>query len=169
MTRWIVRFGMVLGGVVLVVVVWGMLLPVQHTAVVSRLVEGAPDDVWEIITDFRGFPDWRPDVDHVEVIEGEKGRVAWRERGAGGSMGLEVLDQARPRRLVTRILPDGQAFGGTWTYDLQAVEGGTQVRIREDGEIYNPAFRFVARYLMGYDATAVRYLDALSRRMETLP
>ena len=52
-------------------------------------------------------------------------------------------------------------FGGTWTYRLEPTASGTRLTITEDGEIYNPTFRFVARFVLGYEGTMTRYLDAL--------
>ena len=43
--------------------------------------------------------------------------------------------------------------------------------ITERGVVYNPIFRFVSRFLMGYTATMKTYLNALARRFggETTP
>jgi hypothetical protein len=38
------------------------------------------------------------------------------------------------------------------------------VTITESGEIYNPVFRFMARFVFGYDSTMAGYLGALSRK-----
>jgi hypothetical protein len=45
------------------------------------------------------------------------------------------------------------------------------VTITERGVVYNPIFRFVSRFLMGYTATMKTYLNALARRFggETTP
>jgi hypothetical protein len=65
--------------------------------------------------------------------------------------------------MVARVIDPAGDFGGTWTYDLAPGEGGgTQVTITEDGEIYNPIFRVVARFITGYEATMESYLDALA-------
>ncbi len=166
MIRWIVFVGVAVVGLIVTALAWGTRLPVAHVAQVGRVVPGSPNEVWRAITDVRAFPEWRPDVDRVEVIGEDDGSVSWTERGSGGALSFETVERLPPQRLVTRILPEGQAFGGTWTYALRAQEGGTWVEIREDGEIYNPIFRVVARYLIGYEGTAERYLDALARRME---
>ncbi len=46
--------------------------------------------------------------------------------------------------------------------ELAAAAGGTRVRVTEDGEVYNPLFRFVSRFIMGHTATMDRYLDDLA-------
>jgi hypothetical protein len=80
-------------------------------------------------------------------------------------MTLEVTELDPPRRMVTRIADEGLPFGGTWTYELELAAGWTCVTLTEDGEIYNPFFRFVARFILGYDATMRTYLDGLEARM----
>jgi hypothetical protein len=66
-----------------------------------------------------------------------------------------------PRRLVVRIADPDLPFGGTWTYDIAGVSGGSRITISEDGEIYNPIFRVVARFIIGYEGTIRSYLEAL--------
>jgi hypothetical protein len=70
-----------------------------------------------------------------------------------------------PRRLVTRIADEDLPFGGTWTYELEPLGASTRVILTENGEVYNPIFRFVSRFLLGHDATMIVYLDALEERM----
>lgn len=165
MIRWIVRIGVAIAAVILVAVVGGLMLPVAHTATASRVVRGDPEAVWAVITDVDGFPSWRPDVERAERLEGSGRTPAWREHGPGGSLAFEVVEAEAARRLVTRILDEGQPFGGTWTYELEPEGTGTLVRLREDGEIHSPVFRFVARWLVGYEGTMRAYLEALADRM----
>ena len=55
--------------------------------------------------------------------------------------------------MVTRIADPHLPFGGTWTYEIAPTETGSTLTITEKGEVYNPVFRFVSRYLQGYTAT----------------
>ena len=68
-----------------------------------------------------------------------------------------------PRRMVGRIADPKLAFGGTWTYELAPVGGGCEVRITEDGEVYNPVFRYVSK-ATGHAGTIEKYLRALGRK-----
>jgi hypothetical protein len=38
---------------------------------------------------------------------------------------------------------------------------GSTVTITEDGEIYNSFFRFMSRYVIGYEGTMTKYLEDL--------
>jgi hypothetical protein len=87
----------------------------------------------------------------------------WIEEGRSGKMTFVVESSDPPRRLVTRIADPKLPFGGTWTYDITPSNGGSRLTITEDGEIYNPLFRFVARFILGYDGTIGSYLGALGK------
>jgi hypothetical protein len=43
---------------------------------------------------------------------------------------------------------------------------GSELRITEEGEVYNPIFRFVSRFIMGHTATIDSYLSAVRKRLE---
>jgi len=54
-------------------------------------------------------------------------------------------------------------YGGSWSFELKPESGETRVRITEDGEVYNPLFRFVSRFVMGQTATLDAYLAAMGK------
>jgi uncharacterized protein YndB with AHSA1/START domain len=155
---------LVVGGVGL-----GLLLPVAHHVVVSRVVPAVPEAVWTALTDVDAFPAWRPGVQAVRRLEDDEGLPGWVETAHGRSMTLRVDALDPPRRMVTRIADREAPFGGTWTYELEPHADGTLVRITEDGEIHNPIFRLVARYVLGYETTISGYLDALDGHMASRP
>jgi hypothetical protein len=68
------------------------------------------------------------------------------------------------RKVVTRIVPEGSPFGGTWTFALKPVADGTELAITEDGEIYNVMYRTLARFVFGYTSTIDSYLLALATK-----
>ena len=56
-------------------------------------------------------------------------------------------------------------FGGTWTYEVQPDGTGSAVTITEDGEVYNPIFRFVSRFFIGYEGTLRQYASDVERKL----
>ena len=71
----------------------------------------------------------------------------------------------RPTTASRTKVVDNRHFGGTWTWDLEsAYETECHLTITEDGEIYNPVFRFIARFFMDYRATIDSYHAALASR-----
>ena len=151
---------------VLAVVIVGYLLPVRHVATVTATIPASPEKVWEALTDQRGYPSWRTDVASVDMLPAVAGQTAWRETGKNGVISYAVERAEAPHRLVTRITDKSLPFGGTWEYTVTREGAGSRVQITEHGEVYNPVFRFVSRFIMGHTATASAYLEALGRRYE---
>lgn len=149
---------------VLIVVAVGYSLPVKHHATSETSVKVTPDSLFALLTDINGYPKWR-DVKSVEVLPVTDGKLRFREVSSNGPMTFVVEASDPPRRFVTRIDDKSLPFGGTWTYELTpGTDGRTTLRISEDGEVYNPIFRFVSRFVMGHDATMKQYLAAVSKR-----
>jgi hypothetical protein len=71
------------------------------------------------------------------------------------------------RRHVDRIADPSLPFGGRWIYDLASDGSGTALTITEEGEVYNPVFRFVSRFIMGHTRTIDRYIADLQRASGT--
>jgi uncharacterized protein YndB with AHSA1/START domain len=154
----------VMVGLGLVVVIVGYLLPVRHEATVSATIPAAPDAVWAVLTDPASYPTWRGDVTSVELLPTDSGHVAWREQGKNGAISYAIELAEVPTRLVTRITDKSLPFGGSWEYVVTGEGRGSRVRITEHGEVYNPVFRFVSRFIMGHTATVSAYLKALGAR-----
>lgn len=64
-----------------------------------------------------------------------------------------------------RIADPNLPFGGTWTYDLVPGDQACSLTVTEDGEVYNPLFRFVSRFIIGHTATIDSYLKALQTKL----
>jgi len=110
-------------------------------------------------------PEWRPGVDAVERLEDRDGLPHYEESGRFGTLGYTVEFPEPGRKMVTRIVGKGD-FGGTWTYVLEPDGDGSRLTVIEDGEIYNPVFRVLTRYVFGYDVTLRDYLNAVERGLE---
>ena len=151
-------------GLGLLVVVVGYLLPEKHVAVVSARMPATPEQVWEVLTDVAAYPRWRGDVTSVELLPTESGHVAWRERGKNDVISFAIEQAEPPRRLVTRITDKSLPFGGGWEYEIAPDGAGSRVQITERGEVYNPVFWFVSRFIMGHSATASAFLKSLGAR-----
>jgi uncharacterized protein YndB with AHSA1/START domain len=151
---------------ILAVVAIGTFLPQQHVSTCAARFHQPPDAIWQAITEYSKFPEWRKDVTRVEVLPAVNGKPAWREfDNHGGSIPYEVMVMVPPRALVVRIADPKLPFGGTWTYEISSMrDGSSLVRITEAGEIYNPIFRVAARYLLGYSRTQEQYLRALGAK-----
>ena len=148
------------GGLVTLV---GAGLPQHHTASRSARLSAPPESVWSIITDVSSYPAWRKDVDSVELIS-RSPLLSWREKSGSDRITYEAATSEPPSHFVARIADEGLPFGGSWEYKIIPDGAGTAITITENGEVYNPLFRFVSRYLIGHTATIDKYLGALSAR-----
>jgi uncharacterized protein YndB with AHSA1/START domain len=157
--------------VVLGVIALGALLPKEHTATRSGRFRESPDVIWGALTGFAQYPAWRATVKSVEILPPVNGMAAWRETDSHGHAIPYVLAESdAPRRMTTRITDPKLPFGGTWTFEIAPdAGGGSVVRITENGQVYNPLFRFVSRYVMGYTATIDAYLRALGAKFGETP
>jgi uncharacterized protein YndB with AHSA1/START domain len=163
--RWLLIAGAGLALVVVIILVIGWLLPVKHTASREATLPAAPEIVWKLITDVDGFPSWRSDVKKVERLPDRNGMPVWVEHGSNGRLTMAMEKSEPPRLLVGRIADPGLPFGGTWTYRIAPTPAGSTLTITEDGEIYNPVFRFMARFVFGYETTMKSYLEAAGRKL----
>jgi uncharacterized protein YndB with AHSA1/START domain len=159
--RYLVMAGAVLAALGAGVFMVGWLLPVGHTASSSAVVAAPPAAVYAAISDVEQYPRWWSEIARVEMLPADGGRVRFREHMSTGPVGMEVEEASAPTRFVTRIADRGQPFGGSWTVAIAPEGAGSRVTITERGEIYNPFFRFMARFVFGYTGTMDSCLRAL--------
>jgi len=162
--RWVLGIAGLLVLVVVIVCAIGYMLPKSHVASVSARFAAPPDSIWTSLTQVDAFPKWRPDVSRVEPLPDENGQRGWREFGKNDAVTYRVVESAPPRRLVTRIADQNLPYGGSWTYELVPDGSGTRLTITENGEVYNPIFRFASRFVLGYTSTMEAVLRALGAR-----
>ena len=168
-TRVLVAALIALIAIILIVVATGALLPKQHVSIRTARFHQSPDAIWAAITDYAKFPVWRKEVARVEPLPDVNGKPSWREYDRhGNSIPYQVMVMAPPKVLVVCIADPKLPFGGTWTYEITpAPDGGISLlRITENGEIYNPIFRFVARFILGYSQTQAQYLRELGSKFD---
>ena len=152
----------VIGGVAL----GGTLLPKRHVVTRSARFRQGQEQLWLAITDHAEEPSWRSDLKRIERLPDRERRPVWREFGRRHqAMTLETVESYAPQRLVRRIVDDGLPFGGRWIYEIAAETNGSKLTITEDGEVYNPIFRFMSRFLMNRHGTIDTYLQALGRHL----
>ncbi|HKT25995.1 MAG TPA: SRPBCC family protein [Terriglobales bacterium] len=154
----------IVAAVIALVVVIGAMLPKHHIVTRSAFIKASPEQVFQLIS---GPPDWRTDLKTYSVIE-EGGKHIVRETDKHGqTVTYERIEYRQPTLLKTVIADQNLPFGGGWTWNVQPQNDGCLVTIIEDGEIYNPVFRFVSRFLIGYTRTIDDYLTRLAQVAES--
>lgn len=163
MTRWLVRILVTLVALVVVITGIGWWLPAGHQASRTAVIPAPPAVVFARLRDVERYPEWRTDVSQVEVLEISNGLPRFRETGEFGPIIFRMEQADAPTLLRIQIDDPDQPFGGTWTYVLVPDAAGTRVTITEDGEVYNPIFRFLSRFVFSQTETIETYLAHLER------
>ena len=164
--KWIVRVLVALVVVVAVIGGVGMLLPSGHVVAVRMDVRAPAERVFEVVSDVARGPEWRSGLTAVEIVSAAGAPLRWRETMASGTITMVHESTDPPRRLVSRIDDPDLPFGGRWIYDLVPAADGTTLTITEEGEVYNPFFRFFSRFVFGHYQTLETYSRDLARHLD---
>jgi uncharacterized protein YndB with AHSA1/START domain len=163
MLRILILIAGVLVALILLLIAIGYALPIGHVATRETRLAAPPERVFSVLRDVEKFPAWRSDVTSVEVLATTPA-LRWRERGDNDiTFEMETVDA--PGKIVTRIADKTLPFGGSWTYQLSPHDGGTRLVITENGQVYNPLFRFMSRFVFGHTATLDKFLEDLGRHL----
>jgi hypothetical protein len=131
----LIVMGFIVAAIALVLIC-GVLLPEKHVASRQTRYRQKPDAIWGAIMSDQGDP----------------------------TLTYKIEESDPPVHLVRRVIDPHHNFGGTWTYQIQPAADGAILRITENGEVYNPIFRFVSRFIMGYTGTIDTTLKALGTK-----
>jgi hypothetical protein len=103
-------------------------------------------------------------VQRSETIAGPGGQSLLRETtGDGNTMTHEAFAANPPTSIGRHVIGKNLPFSGSWTYSVAPSAGGTMVCMTEDAEVYNPVFRFMARFVIGQTRTMDTYLRSLGK------
>lgn len=161
--KWLLIFVIVVAGPVIIAASVGALLPRTHVVSRSIVLPKPPEEVWALVS---GPPTWRAEIRGYQELPAHNGRRMWRETDSHGqTITYEEMESAPPRRLITRIADRKLPFGGTWTIDIAPTGAGSTVKITENGEVYNPVYRFMSRFVIGQTATVDAYMKSLKAKL----
>ncbi len=161
--KWAMYIGKGVVTLLAVMALIGSMLRRDHHVTRKARFQVAPDTLYAVLA---GPPDWRSGVKSFGMLPDEDGRKRWWEEDRHKKkITFELTEAQPPGRLVTRIAQRGLPFGGGWTFEITPLAGGaSELRITEDGEIYNVMFRFMARFLIGYTGSIETYLRDLGAK-----
>ena len=152
--------------IVIAIFAAGAVLPRKHVASVAARIGQRPRAIWSLIIDHGDDPKWRPELKSIEQRPNRNGHPVWLETYKNGSR-LELEDTVidPPRRLVREVRDTGNMFSGRWEIEI-APDGAnaSTVRITEYGEVPNPFFRFMSRFVFGHTKSMEQYLSNLASK-----
>lgn len=158
--KWLIYAGLAVVVIPAIVVLIGASLPKAHVASRSMTLSAPPAAVFALIA---GPSDWRGMK--YELIG--QNPLKWRETDkSGDAIVYERVETVASTRIVNRIADPGLPFGGSWSYEIVPSGTGSELTITEHGEVYNPLFRFVSRFIMGHTATIEQYQKDLAGRLK---
>lgn len=153
---------------VFIILAIGWTLPVKHSASRTLRLKSPVSRVWMAISDFKNATSWRKDLKSIEQIEIFPGVFAWKEIDQGGDVITYTTLEAIPeQRLVRKIADKNLPFGGSWTFEITTDGAETILTITENGEVYNPFFRLLSKFVFGHHATIDKYFSNLHKYLES--
>ncbi len=168
MKKWTLIVAGALVVLILAVQVFGTTIPVDHVATSRAVFAQSPEAVYDAVADHANGTAWRTGLSKVERLDDRNGRAVWREETEFGPMTIRVDVAQRPSLYVTTIADEELPFGGSWTYTFEPVgegaDAGCLLTIKEEGFVKPAIFRFLSRYVFGYNATKDRYMHDLGRK-----
>ena len=165
---WFLKFIIApLSGLIIVAGIGGMLLPEKHRASRTVTLRADRDAVWRAIRNYESASQWRRSLQRVERTITADGPI-WVEIDRNGDrIAYETTEEKEGHRLVRTIASKDLPFGGRWTLELADAAAGCALTITEDGEVYNPFFRVISRFVIGHHATIDNYISELRAHVES--
>jgi hypothetical protein len=140
----------------------GATLPVKHHATRRARFRVSPEALYAILA---GPPDWRSDVKTYGTLPNQNGRKQWWEQdGHGDRVRFELVEDSPPSRRAVRIADRNLPYSGTWTFEIAPAPGGADLRITEDGEVYNVFFRCISRFVIGHTSSIETFFKDLGSK-----
>lgn len=162
--KWIIIIVVLLVLIVGIVYLMGSLMPVKHQSFVESQVPTKPEKLWKILTTQNEYKNWRKGIKELIVIDDNH----WSELNAHGDMINYRSDWVElNKKLLTVITNDNLPYGGHWEFQIQSINEGCHLRITENGEVYNPIFRFMSKYVFGHEATLKAYMTDLQAKVKS--
>jgi hypothetical protein len=152
----------VLAMLILLMVFIGRSLPEKHIASQAKSFASSPEEVWNVVTNVAEWKSWRKGVKEVSMT----GMDTFIERSSNGDVEYRISNSVPGVSHTTTIVTKDLPYGGAWNYVFEKEGTGCKLTITENGEVYNPFFRFMSKYIFGHDGTLKAYMSDLEARIK---
>lgn len=160
--KWALIVLVALVAIFVIMYVIGKILPQHHTAEHSETIPISREELWKLITNFKEWPSWRSDLKKI-TMTGE--RTFTEVTSHSDTIDYAITTMEPAKQLVTTIATENLPYGGSWTYLLTDDGTGCKLTITENGEVYNPIFRFLSRFVFGHHATLRTFFKDLNKKV----
>ena len=173
MTTALVWFAVALGalvGMVVAMTLVGYGLPRQHVVTRTRTLPVDPPTAWAALVDFPGQVAWRRGLTAIDRLPDADGAEVWREQSGRRAVAFRTVIADPPTRLVRQVDNQRGPFRGRWEFAVEPGPGPGRCRVTltEFGEVANPLFRYLTRFMIGQATSVERYLADLERKFAVL-
>jgi hypothetical protein len=152
----------VLAAIIIIMVFIGRSLPEKHTATQTRSFNSSPEEVWRVVTNIGEWKSWRKGVKEVTMT----GADTFLEKSSNDDVEYRISNSVPGVSHTTTIITKDLPYGGSWNYVFEKEGSGCKLTITENGEVYNPFFRFMSKYIFGHDGTLKSYMNDLQARIK---
>src|SRR5688500_6326445 len=98
--KWIIIIVVVIVALVAIFYLIGYFMPVKHTSIHTVVLKDSPENIWKVLTDYKGYEQWRRDIKNVVVTDSRH----WTEKSGNGTIQYEA-EIVRPNEfLISRIM-----------------------------------------------------------------
>jgi hypothetical protein len=169
--RWVIIATVFAITVLLGIFAAGAMLPLGHVASRKVKLNQTPDAVWQAINNHPDEPNWRPELKSIERLADVNGHPAWQENYKDGmKLLLEDTESVPAKKLVRKVAESRNMFSGQWEFEITPAAAGSSIlQITERGQVPNPLFRFVSRFIMGHTKSMEQYMTALAKKFGEKP
>jgi hypothetical protein len=154
--KWTARIlGIVIVSLALVIAI-SFALPAQMKHTRAIILKQTPEKVFAVLSDVAKLPTWNRNLQKVEMLPPIDGKEATKQTSKDGTAMTIVTTESLPPTHLLRIVHDvsGNAFSGSWTYEITPTTHGCEVALTEKSYIKNPISRLIVR-IFG----STRYVD----------
>ena len=133
-------------------------------------VAAPPETVWSVVSDVTRMPEWSPELRRLFVLGSRAPRVGMQllginRRGYAAWPTTSKVTRFEPGRAVAWKTRES---GATWTYELEAVEGGTRLIGRRDLPKYTLGTTLMAPLIGGADGHDRELADGIRATLERI-
>jgi hypothetical protein len=109
------------------------LAPESYSSTREELFIDRPEEVWENLTSVDVIPRRKREVQRVEIVYQDRGKISWREFLKNGEMRmLSIINRDHLRYVEIQQFQSSYGVTGTWTYTLEKIDDKTLLTVTED-------------------------------------